>query len=306
MKYQEVTLNMDKDKYADEKSEPNYDESTERSPVSYVPGVDTCLRGWYIFKDADAEAIRSSNRRLVVFFHENAGNIGLRLDYFELLYKRLNCDVFVIAYRGFSESDGTPNEEAIKSDMVQLNEYIRAVFKHKYYNAGGIFLLGRSLGGAVGTYLAALNESETKEDLYRHGFNGLVLENTFTSIDDMVDHIFSIVRLFKSLILRMHWNTAELIGDIKSPILFVIGDKDEIVPWEMGAKLYDMAKGSMWRDILIVKDGEHNDTWIQGNITYVEKLNAFFNKCVEVTGQQYQMWQQQSQVARSEADITSD
>lgn len=60
----------------------------------------------------------------MVFFHENAGNIGLRLDYFNLAYKRLNCDIFVIAYRGYSESDGYPDETNIKKDMHILNDYI--------------------------------------------------------------------------------------------------------------------------------------------------------------------------------------
>ena len=97
----------------------------------------------------------------MVFFHENAGNIGLRLDYFELAYKRLNCDIFVMAYRGYSDSDGNPDESMIKKDMRLLNAYITSQFKHKYYNAGGIYIVGRSLGGAVGAYLASINEAES-------------------------------------------------------------------------------------------------------------------------------------------------
>ena len=102
----------------------------------------------------------------MVFFHENAGNIGLRMDYFEFVYKRLNCDIFVIAHRGFSDSDGYPDETLIKNDMTILNEYITSQFKHKYYNAGGIDIVGRSLGGAVGSYLAMLNEQEAIADYY--------------------------------------------------------------------------------------------------------------------------------------------
>ena len=199
-----------------------------------MKGVDTCIRGWYIYKDPSEEAIRKNNRRLMVFFHENAGNIGLRLDYFELVYKRMNCDIFVIAYRGYSESDGYPDEKLIKKDMIYLNKYITSQFKHKYYHAGGIFILGRSLGGAVGSYLASINELESMENYYQHNFNGIVLENTFTSIDDMVDVLFPFLTYFKSLVLNMHWKTSALIENLTSPILIVIGEKDEIVPPFMG------------------------------------------------------------------------
>jgi hypothetical protein len=37
----------------------------------------------------------------VVFFHENAGNIGERMDYFYNYYVRVKCNLMVIAYRGF-------------------------------------------------------------------------------------------------------------------------------------------------------------------------------------------------------------
>jgi hypothetical protein len=44
------------------------------------------------------------NKDTVVFFHENAGNIGLRLDYFELMCKHVGVNLLCIAYRGYSRS----------------------------------------------------------------------------------------------------------------------------------------------------------------------------------------------------------
>ena len=45
-------------------------------------------------------------RDTIVFLHENAGNIGLRLDWFGLVYDRLNCNIVCFAYRGYSRSEG--------------------------------------------------------------------------------------------------------------------------------------------------------------------------------------------------------
>lgn len=62
---------------------------------------------------------------------------------------------------------------------------------------------GRSLGGAVALY--ALNEMK------EHKVRGLILENTFTSISDVVDNIFPFLSLFKNMILRINWRSIDRI-----------------------------------------------------------------------------------------------
>ena len=61
---------------------------------------------------------------MVVFFHENAGNIGLRLAYFQHLYHELGVDILAFAYRGYSESTGTPTEAGLKSDAHAMMKYV--------------------------------------------------------------------------------------------------------------------------------------------------------------------------------------
>ena len=68
-----------------------------------------------------------STRNTVVFFHENAGNLGLRLDYFSMLYHDLGLNVISFAYRGFSDSilqAGFPNENSIKQDARIIMSYL--------------------------------------------------------------------------------------------------------------------------------------------------------------------------------------
>ena len=112
------------------------------------------LKGWFInntdeegknvFRTADL-----SNRRLVIFFHENSGNIGLRMDYYVQLYKMLGIDILAMAYRGYSDSTGEPNELNLKQDAHAIMKYVHENFEKYYYDNGGIFILGRALGGAV-------------------------------------------------------------------------------------------------------------------------------------------------------------
>ena len=58
----------------------------------------------------------------------------------------------------------------------------------------------------------------------------LILENTFTSIGDMVDKLMPMVAFFKKFIQRIFYPTIDRIGKVNTPILFIRGIKDEIVP----------------------------------------------------------------------------
>ena len=82
-------------------------------------------------------------------------------------------------------------------------------------------MIGRSLGGAVATYAASLDPEL---------FDGLILENTFTSISDMVDTLFYFVGYFKFLILKIEWDSKTLLQTQKLPMLIITGDQDELVP----------------------------------------------------------------------------
>ena len=61
----------------------------------------------------------------IIFFHENAGNIGLRLDYFELIYHKLDVNIVCVAYRGYSRSEGEPEEEGILLDAQAMIAYCK-------------------------------------------------------------------------------------------------------------------------------------------------------------------------------------
>ena len=57
-----------------------------------------------------------SKRPTILFLHENAGNLGLRMDYFNTLYHELGYNVLAFAYRGYSDSTlqaGFPSESSL-------------------------------------------------------------------------------------------------------------------------------------------------------------------------------------------------
>ena len=143
-------------------------------------------------------------------------------------------DVIVFAYRGYSDSSGVPSEAVLKEDAHSIMKYVNEHLARYYVDNGGIFLLGRALGGAVAV-------EAYYQDEYNFMIDGLILENTFTSIPDMVDHNFYLIKYLKSLILRIEWRTIDIIPHIDAPLLFVTGKNDNIIPSIQTEQLYNAA-----------------------------------------------------------------
>lgn len=85
-------------------------------------------------------------------------------------------NVFMLQYRGYGMSTGTPNEKGINIDAQTGLDYIRN--RHELRNSS-IVLYGQSLGGAVSIGLGARNQKEGD-------IAGIILENTFLSMRKMI------------------------------------------------------------------------------------------------------------------------
>jgi fermentation-respiration switch protein FrsA (DUF1100 family) len=109
----------------------------------------------------------------------------------------------------------------------------------------------------------------------------MILENTFTSISEMVDYIFPSLKYFKRIILRMHWPSIDRIPKVRVPIMFICGSQDEIVPSFHAKKLHDAAVSAPFKQMLVVQGGMHNDTWLKGGKDYIYALKDFIDKAQE-------------------------
>lgn len=89
-----------------------------------------------------------------------------------------------------------------------------------------IILAGFSLGGAVAINLAAaVQKFDSNTNLKK-----VILFNTFTSIPNVVKDTYPwYLSMFTPLIVSK-WNSIDKINQIQQPILFIVGEKDDIVP----------------------------------------------------------------------------
>jgi fermentation-respiration switch protein FrsA (DUF1100 family) len=191
-----------------------------------------------------------------VFFHENAGNIGLRMDWFEQMYKRLKVNIVCVAYRGYSKSEGEPGQEGIMKDVDVVINFCKS---EPMINQSKVFVFGRSLGGAV-----AIHTLRQLFDRSENYFKGAVIENTFTSISKMAESVFPVFALIpwiKERMLRLKWESEKQVGPLHTPMFFISGDQDNFVPTQQTHDLFNKAVRSNWKELWIVPGGNHNNTF---------------------------------------------
>lgn len=228
----------------------------------YIPTPDGETLHAYYLRPSNASLRKNIT---ILTFHGNAGNVGHRLPIGKVLSESLGCNVFMLEYRGYGLSSGSPDEAGITIDGQTGLDYVRT---HNEMRHTKIVVYGQSLGGAVTIKLLANNsrqtinkKTNTDEKPAMAPIAGIILENTFLSIRKLIPTIMPPAR-FISALCHQRWASDETIQTVPAdgpPILFLSGLKDEIVPPTMMRTLYDLCKieRKTWRTF---KNGDHNST----------------------------------------------
>ena len=119
---------------------------------------------------------------------------------------------------------GKPTEQGLYEDA---NSAIRWL-KTKGLDEKNIIIYGESLGTGVATEIAQ-----------HKNFAGIILESPFTSMIDAAKNKYPFFPI--RFLLKDKFESDKKIKNIKSPILIMHGEVDEIVPFWMGKKMYAIA-----------------------------------------------------------------
>lgn len=79
-----------------------------------------------------------------------------------------------------------------------------------------------------------------------------------------MDEIFPVLKHIKGLLLKIHWRSVDLIPALEHPMLFISGAQDKLVPPPMLRRLHDAAVKAASRELYVVDDADHNDTFVKG------------------------------------------
>ena len=209
----------------------------------------------------------SYNNKTILVLSPNAGNIGHALPIVSMFYSNFGYNVFIYSYRGYGKSTGKPSEKGLKLDAQRIMQYLTT--EDEQYQQSSIILYGRSLGGAVGIYIASTMAPHIK---------GIILENTFLSIRKTVPHIFPMLK-YLAVFIHQVWDLEKLVGTIPSniPLLMLSARKDEIVPPDHMDRIFSLSKSDE-KIMYKFENSLHNDTVIQPG--YWEKIQDFVDNKV--------------------------
>ena len=206
------------------------------------------LKSWFIKKDLD-------KFKTILIFHGNAGNLFNRVYKLNELNK-LDVNILLISWRGFSGNKGKPTEKNLYHDAEEAVKWLNnrgAISKN-------IILYGESLGTGVATELGTSN-----------AFGGIILESPFTSIANAAKIYYPYLPV--NIILKDRYNSIGKIKNITTPILIMHGKKDNIVPQKMGLELYEKANQPKFSYF-----PENDDHMMEYNDNLLNSIKLFINK----------------------------
>ena len=174
------------------------------------------LNGWFHKKNL-------SDYKTIIYFHGNAGTLDNRihkLNYF----KDIDVNFLIIAWRGFSGNQGKPTENGLYTDgKSAVNWVLEQGVKQE-----NIVLYGESLGTGV-----ALEIVQNKN------FAGIILETPFTSMVAAAQNFYPYIPV--SLLLKDRYENEKKVMSTNIPIMVMHGEKDTIVPFSMGKRIFELA-----------------------------------------------------------------
>lgn len=205
------------------------------------------LHGWFL--------PAAKPRMTLLFFHGNAGNISHRLASL-VIFNQLHFDVFIFDYRGYGRSEGKPSEQGLYRDAMAALDYLQ---QQRGVVLEEIVFFGRSLGGAVATWLAA-----------RQPPRALIIEASFTSIPDLAAELYPFFPVRR--LARLRYDNRNQLKSICSPVLIIHSAEDEVVPFQHGRRLFEAAPEP--KRFLEIR-GDHNSGFLTSRETYLNTIDDF-------------------------------
>jgi len=220
----------------------------------WFSGADgTKLFGWHLEAAAD--------RPVILWCHGNAGNVINRLDNLRALHRQ-GLSVFLFDYRGYGRSQGSPSEAGLYLDAVGAYDYVTRI---RMIRPERIVIFGRSLGAAVAAELAVQKPAA-----------GLILESSFPSIEAVAKAHYGILPVH--WLLGAEFRLIDRLPHLSLPKLVIHGDKDDIIPIELGRQVFEAAKPP--KSFLSIPGANHNDTYHVGGAAYFQRFAEFARSAV--------------------------
>jgi len=205
------------------------------------------LKAWLHEKDL-------INKKTIIFFHGNAGNLRNR-NYKLNELSKFDVNFLIVAYRGFSGNQGKPSEQGLYEDARSSLDWL----KIKGVKEKNLILYGESLGTAV-----AIEAAQNKD------LAGIILESPFTSMVELAQKYYPVLPV--KFLLKDKYETIKKLPNINSPLLVLHGKLDSIVPFSMGKELFEKANEPKFK--YFIDNDDHMVRYDQKLLNEIKKFIA--------------------------------
>jgi len=208
------------------------------------------LHGWYVPCEG--------SRRVLLFFHGNRGNISDRLETIAMC-QQLGLPVLLFDYRGYGRSEGAPSESGTYQDALAAWAWL---VEQRGIAAERIVFLGRSLGAAIATWLAAQRRP-----------GALIIESTFSSLPELAAEAYPLLPV--RWLLRYQYPVLHNLQRVHCPVMVVHSREDEFIPFAHGQRLFAAANPP--KEFLAI-EGNHYAGYLATGKRYTAGIAGFLEK----------------------------
>lgn len=191
----------------------------------------------------------------LLYFHGNGGSLETRSERIRK-YVAKGYGMFMMTYRGFGGSSGSPSEAANVGDAKMAYDALVA----NGVDADDVIVYGESLGSSVATQVAAEKR-----------VGGLILDAPYTSTVDLAALHYP--QLPFRWLMRDRYETLRYIGKVTAPLLIVHGEEDDVVPVAMGRAVFKAANAP--KEIQTFPGAGHGDHYLFGSY---DKIYAWIDR----------------------------
>lgn len=181
----------------------------------------------------------NEKQEVIIYFHGNSGNLNLRINKIQEFANR-GYGVIVLSYRGFGKSQGKPTEDGLYDDALTAINHA----KEQGYLLKNIIVYGESLGSGVAIEMAT-----------RMDFKAVILEAPYKSIVARAKELYPYI--FVNLLVRDKFDSISKINKVKSPVLVIHGELDEVMPISHGKEI--LAKANEPKKGVFLENYAHSD-----------------------------------------------
>lgn len=192
------------------------------------------LQAWY-------QPPREDNGHVVVYFHGNAGHHAHRASKI-IHFIEAGYGVYLCGYRGYGGNPGKPSEQGLYADARAGIEWLQS----KDILIGKMIFYGESIGSGVAIQMA----TETPPPV-------MILEAPFSSAVDVARKHYYWLPLDR--LMRDRYANVEKIAGIKTDLLIVHGDEDQVTPIALAQKLFETANHP--KQFITINSGHHSDLY---------------------------------------------